>query len=126
MLIPSSQAVVEVQLINTTTNISIESSGFVQPPIQGHEKLRLPTFCFLIKHGLSKQNVLFDCGARINWQDLPPKIVEVIAEAEISVTKSVDEILTEAGFELQSLNAIIWRYVRIHCNISERKDVVCS
>ena len=110
MLLPSfSQAVVEVQLINTTTNISIESSGFIQPHIKGHEKLRLPTFCFLIKHKSTKQNILFDCGARTNWRDLPPKLVEVIAEAEISVERSVDEILVEGGFALEDLSSIIWR-----------------
>lgn len=112
MHIPSSRVTVEVQLINTTTNISIASSGFVQPVIKGHEKLRLPTFCFLIKHGLSKQNVLFDCGARTNWRDLPPKLVEVISQAEINITKSVDEILVDGGFDLKNLDSIIWRYVQ--------------
>ena len=108
--IPKSEEVVDVQLINTTTNITIESSGFVQPRIPGHEHLHLPTFCFLIKHRPSKRAVLFDCGARTNWRDLPPDIVAVIAQADIHIEKSVDEILTEGGFPLEDLNTVIWRF----------------
>ncbi|KAH8587096.1 beta-lactamase-like protein [Bisporella sp. PMI_857] len=110
MYIPSSEATVEVQFINTTTNITIGPSGFVQPILPGHEKLHLPTFCFLIKNRALNERVLFDCGARKNWRDLPPHLVDVIAEADISIEKSVDEILVEGGFELRDLSSIIWSH----------------
>lgn len=108
--IPKSTATVDVQLINTTTSIIIESAGFVQPVLPGHESLHLPTFCFLIHHRQSERAVLFDCGARKNWRDLPPSIVDVVAEADIQVEKSVDEILVDGGYDLERLNSIIWRY----------------
>jgi len=110
MQLPRSQAIVEVQLIDTTTNITIDADGFIQPILPSHKRLRMPTYCFLVKHPTSKQNVMFDCGARKNWRDLPPKLVEVIAEADITVDKSVDEILIDGGFNLENLNSIIWRY----------------
>jgi hypothetical protein len=113
MYIPKSIETVEVQLINTTTDIVIGSRGFVQPVLPGHEHLHLPTFCFLIQHKASSRVVLFDCGARKNWRDLPPSIVDIVAQADIQIEKSVDEILVEGGFELKNLNSIIWRYAYV-------------
>lgn len=109
MQLPSSQATVEVQLIDTTTNITIDAEGFIEPPIESHKRMQMPVFCFLIKHPTLKKNILFDCGARKNWRDLPPFLVKVIAEADITIEKGVDEVLVDGGFELEKLNSIIWR-----------------
>lgn len=111
MYLPPSQATVEVQLIDTTTNITIDADGFIEPVIESHKRMHMPVFCFLIKHPSLKKNILFDCGARKNWRDLPPFLVKVIAEADITVQKSVDEILVDGGFALERLDSIIWRYV---------------
>ncbi|KAH6682824.1 beta-lactamase-like protein [Halenospora varia] len=108
--IPRSTQTVDVQLINTTTAITIKSTGFIQPILPGHEFLHLPTFCFLIRHRDFGREILFDCGARKNWRDLPPSIVDVIAEAEIHIEKSVDELLVEGGYDLKKLGSIIWSH----------------
>lgn len=107
--IPKSTSTVDVQLINTTTDITVKSSDLLQPELKGQDTLYLPTFAFLIRHQSSGRTVLFDCGSRKDWKNLPPAIVQSVATSGIHVEKSVDEILLDGGQDLNELSSIIWR-----------------
>ncbi|KFZ19873.1 hypothetical protein V502_03452 [Pseudogymnoascus sp. VKM F-4520 (FW-2644)] len=108
--IPKSTFMVDVQLINTTTDITVKSSDLLQPELKGQDTLYLPTFAFLIRHRASGRSVLFDCGSRKDWKNLPPAIVPSVSTSGVHIEKSVDEILIEGGQDLNELSSIIWSH----------------
>lgn len=46
--LPKSDSTCKVQAINTTTDLLVAAEGFVKPILKGHERLNLPTLCFLL------------------------------------------------------------------------------
>lgn len=113
--IPNSFSTVSVQCINTTTNVVVPASGYVETQIPGHEKFSLPTFAFLITHQDNDRRVLFDMGSRKDWWNMAPGAVNIVETAllGLQVEKNVDEILTAHGVDLKSIEALIWRYGEI-------------
>ncbi len=110
--IPSSEATVNVHIIDTTSRIkNIPSSLFVEPPIKGLDYLDCPAFSFLIENPGGRK-VLFDLGVRKDWKNLAPRIADRIRGGgwQITVEKDVAEILREGGVKLGDIEAIIWRW----------------
>lgn len=71
--IPSSSAVVDVSVIDTTARIEgLPAAMFFGASIRGHEKLNTPTFSFLIEHNASGTRLLFDLGVAKNWEHGSP------------------------------------------------------
>lgn len=113
--IPNSDVTVKVSIINTTSHIAgIPTSIFVQPPIKGYDYLDCPAYSFLIEHPSGKR-ILFDLGVRKDWQNLAPRIVEHIRNGgwKVDVKKNVADILHENGVPLESIDAIVWRYIHV-------------
>ena len=110
--IPLSDSIVEVQIINTTCDIVCLSNSFVQPVLQGHELLNLPTFSFLIKHKGSGKTILFDLGCRKDWWNLAPAQSEAIKKRVpgLNVAKSITDILSDGGTDLNSIDGMIWSH----------------
>jgi glyoxylase-like metal-dependent hydrolase (beta-lactamase superfamily II) len=109
------QASHTVQLINTTTDITIPAAGFVSPALPGHETLYLPTFAFLLRHSTTGSLSLFDAGARVDLHNLAPKIVPVVTAEGVhqGTTKGIHTILEEGGVRLESIERLIlshWHY----------------
>jgi hypothetical protein len=103
---------VTVSAINTTTNIISPSKYFVEPIIKGHEHLQLPTFAFLIQNKKLNKSILFDAGSRKDWWNFSPANVKAIENAvpALEIEKGVDEILTEGGVGLDSIEGIVWSH----------------
>ena len=111
--IPSSESIVNVRIINTTSRIkSIPYSVFVTPPYEGLDHLDCPAFSFLIEHQSSGRKLLFDLGVRKDWENLPSRIVSRIKDGGwmVTVKKGVAEILQEGEVAPKDIEAIIWRY----------------
>ncbi|CAG9946968.1 unnamed protein product [Clonostachys rosea f. rosea IK726] len=112
--LPNSQKIVRVRAIDTTTRMACDARAFVQPQIKGHEKLNFKTMCFLIEHeGKSvTEHILFDCGSRTDFWNGSPQTQRMIGGhvPAVDIKYGVDEILTQGGFDLADLKAIIWSH----------------
>ena len=72
----------------------------------------IANFAFLIEH--NGQKILFDLGVRKDWEaNSPPSLVDPMKLGgwKVEVEKSVSEILQDNGISLDSIDAVIWRYV---------------
>ncbi|RAH49741.1 MBL fold metallo-hydrolase [Aspergillus brunneoviolaceus CBS 621.78] len=110
--IPPSSSTVRVRAIDTTTNIICHSRAFLEPEIQTHPHLNLKTFCFLIDHLESGKKVLFDAGARVDLENLPPKVRDGIAGKvkSVQVTSGVEDILQSAGISPAAIHTVVWSH----------------
>ena len=109
--IPESSDTVEISIINTTTNIVVPASGFVEPVLKGHEYINMPTFAFYIKHPSGKE-IMFDLGGRKDWWNWAPATLNHF-KANIpgcEVQKSINEILHEGAVDPKSISSIIWSH----------------
>jgi len=109
--LPVSSSTVTVHAINTTLNMFCKTFPFLSPVIPGHEHLNFPTFAFLIDNKTLGKKVLFDLGGRKDYWNYAPHTLGLLraSSAGMEVTKSVDEILVDAGIELNSIDSLIWR-----------------
>lgn len=108
--IPVSSNVVQVKAIDATTNIWCRSEQILKPVIAGHERLNLPTMCFLIENKQSTKRVLFDCGSRKDYWNLAPVVKKnfIALTPGLRIDKSVDETLVDAGIPLESLSTDVF------------------
>ena len=112
--LPKGSTTCEVSIINTTCDLVVPPATLIEPHIDGHDWLNLPTYSFLITHPSGAQ-VLFDLGCRKDWQNLVPSIKEVIAQRVpgLKVVAEVPDILREGGVNVEKLKALIlshWHY----------------
>ncbi|EGX88114.1 Beta-lactamase-like protein [Cordyceps militaris CM01] len=112
--LPASANTVTVRAIDTESKLLCNADAFVQPAIAGHELLNFTTMCFLIEHerDAGTDYVLFDCGLRKDFWNTTPDIQRKIGMfvPGMDVRRSVDEILTESGFNLPDLKAMVWSH----------------
>lgn len=107
--VPKGSTVCNVSIINTETNITAPPYYLVEPEIPGHDWMNLPTYAFHIQHEPTGDQIIFDLGARKDWQNSVPAIAGLIENhlPGLSVGKSAHEILTEGGVNLSDLSAVI-------------------
>lgn len=110
--LPKSSSIVELSIINTTTNLVAPAKSFVQPIIKGHETINMPTFSFILKHKGSGKTILFDIGSRKDWWNFAPSVTSLIKAVipGLNIKKNVDEILTEGGVDIQDVDGIVWSH----------------
>jgi glyoxylase-like metal-dependent hydrolase (beta-lactamase superfamily II) len=89
-----------------------KTEPFLSPVIPGHEHINFPTLSFLIHNTTKNKKVLFDVGGRTDYWNYAPFTLGLIraSSAGMVCEKGVDEILTEKGITLDSLDAIIWSH----------------
>ena len=106
--IPHSDSTVEVSIIDTTCQISLPSSLFVEPQL--FENITAPAYSFLIKH--KDDTLLFDLGIRKDWENGPTSVVEMVRPYadKLHIDKDVATILRENGQALEGVSAIIWSH----------------
>lgn len=116
--IPSGQAIASLKLINPVNFGPAVLKGLMGPPIPhvttlGEESSRSPSLSFFLEHS-SGRRLVWDLGIRKDWQNYAPVIANYIPTRNymIDVEKSVAVILEEGGVERESIEAVIWRYVR--------------
>jgi len=110
--IPPSDSKVDVRIINTTSDVAgISLEGFVTPQIPGFFTLSCPVYAFLIEHP-SGRKILFDLGVRKDWQNLAPRVYNMIKDFgwKVAVEKGVREQLEEHGINGKDIEAIIWSH----------------
>jgi glyoxylase-like metal-dependent hydrolase (beta-lactamase superfamily II) len=109
---PVSDSIVTVRAIDCTLNMFCKTSPFLSPVIPGHEFINFPTLAFLIENKPLGKTVLFDVGGRKDYWNYAPHTLGLLraSSAGMKVDKGVDEILVEAGVELQSLDSIVWSH----------------
>ena len=111
--IPPSSNTCEICLIDTTTDLLCRSSSLLEPVIQGHEFLNLPTFAFYIHNPRLNKRVLFDMGSRKDWWNLPPVVTRVIEEKGvpgIRIQKDMSENLSDGGVKPETIDAVVWSH----------------
>ncbi|QRW07224.1 metallo-beta-lactamase superfamily domain-containing protein [Ceratobasidium sp. AG-Ba] len=111
--IPTSNSIVRVSVIDTTTRVKgLPTSLFFVPVIGSYEIVECPAFGFLIEHEPSGKKLLFDLGVPKNWRNGPPAITNRIIgnKWQVDVEKDVSDILAENGVPLESINSIIWSH----------------
>jgi hypothetical protein len=98
--------------------MSVHTKAFMQPTIEGLEKVNLPTFSFILENNILEnkklgRTVLFDAGSRKDWWNFAPSVRETLEKAALGldIKKNVNEILEEEGQDLKEINSIIWRYL---------------
>lgn len=72
----------------------------------------ITAFAFLIEHNGRK--ILFDLGLRKDWKvRSPPSLADAVklGRWRVEVKKDVSEVLQDNGTSIDSIDAIIWRYV---------------
>lgn len=116
VLIPESDYVVDVSIIDTGTTIGgIPTSIFTNPQIPGFTRFEGISYVFLITHaepGGKISRVLFDLGARKDWERMVPSVVEQTKAVEGAVLEPFDnvvDILKREGIGRESIEAVIWR-----------------
>jgi glyoxylase-like metal-dependent hydrolase (beta-lactamase superfamily II) len=90
----------------------VSASGFIEPSIPGNEVLNLTSITFFIEHPTLNKKVLFDCGARKDFENFPPFIKERLNfhVRGLKIEKDVHEVVAEAGVPLEELDAMIWSH----------------
>ena len=102
---PTSSSIVRVQMIDTTSTMTIRSESFVKPVVKGHELINVTDVAFLIEHKDTGRRVLFDAGARKDYWNMPEVIQTRLGDVipGLRVDKDVTEVLVDAGVPLQSI-----------------------
>jgi hypothetical protein len=72
--LPTSKVTVRLRAIDAKTQMCVSSKGFIQPILPGFEILNLTSITFLIEHPTLHKKVLFDCGARKDFENFSPRI----------------------------------------------------
>ncbi|KAF2005680.1 hypothetical protein P154DRAFT_608678 [Amniculicola lignicola CBS 123094] len=110
--IPRSNATVRLRAIDAKMELCASAKGFVEPILAGHELINFTTVTFLVEHeGLGKK-VLFDCGARKDFENFSPFIKNRLNlnVRGLRIGKDVHEIVEDAGIQLDELNSMIWSH----------------
>ncbi|GAO51220.1 hypothetical protein SAICODRAFT_69419 [Saitoella complicata NRRL Y-17804] len=110
--LPPHGSIVTVKIINTTSDLVCGSDGFIQPVLEGHEVLNLPTFAFLIENETLGKTILFDLGARKDWWNLAPSVQKVLKMSikGCNIRQGIDEILQKGGVPLGEIESVIWSH----------------
>lgn len=114
LVLPTSDSLVTVQAVDTTLQLYVKSLNFLNPVIPGHEAYNCPTLAFLITNQATGQKALFDAGARKDYWNYSPLVAGRFQSGfnvkGFRVDKGVDEVLSEAGVELEGVNAVVWSH----------------
>ncbi|KAI4102745.1 MAG: hypothetical protein LQ339_004484 [Xanthoria mediterranea] len=110
--LPKSESTVDVSIINTTTDVVVPASAFVQPVAKGHETMNMPTFAFLIKHKQLGKNIMFDLGCRKDWWNFAPAAYNSIKNGipGLNISKNINEILEDGKEDVGTIDGIVWSH----------------
>lgn len=113
LALPTSSSLVTIQAIDTTAQLYVKTTNFLRPTIPGHEAYNCPAMAFLIANQSTGRKVLFDCGVRKDFWNYSPltygRFARGVNVLGLRVDKGVDEVLVDAGVDLNSLESVLWR-----------------
>jgi glyoxylase-like metal-dependent hydrolase (beta-lactamase superfamily II) len=110
--IPHSDNTVRVRAINALTEMCVATAGFMQPIVPGFDVLNLTSITFVIDHPKLNNRILFDCGARRDFENYSPTIKARLNlnVRGLRIEKDVHEIIEDGGIELGSIESMIWSH----------------
>ncbi|CAK4034302.1 Hypothetical predicted protein [Lecanosticta acicola] len=113
--LPEGEDVCDVSIINSTCDIVVPPSTLVEPQIDGHTWLNLPTYAFHVRNERSGEQILFDLGCRTDWQNLVPSVVDTVSHRipGLKVEKEVIDIVKDGGVDPGDIKALVlshWHY----------------
>jgi len=109
--IPEGQTIVKVTVIDTGARITGPISFFVDPPLLEGIEQAAPAYVFLVEHENSGRRILFDLGIRKDFEEYPPAVKAYHKAFEFKTGEEVFDILRDRGIDLNTIEAIVWRYV---------------
>lgn len=128
--IPNGQSAVKVKVIDNGARITGPMAFFLDPPIlaeaQRREKMHAPAFSFLVEHEGLQRKVVFDLGIRANPEQYPPAVLKYHEAFSLVAGREVYDVLKDGGVDLSTIEAIIWRYVRVWPHIEREKHSFVS
>jgi glyoxylase-like metal-dependent hydrolase (beta-lactamase superfamily II) len=84
----------------------------MEPEIEGFDTMNFTSICFLIENPNLNKRVLFDCGARKDFENYSPttkaRLNAIIKGIKIEV--DVNDVLAEAGIDLSTIDSIVWSH----------------
>jgi glyoxylase-like metal-dependent hydrolase (beta-lactamase superfamily II) len=103
--IPLSTSSVKVSIIDATIKMTFPVRPFFRPVVGGVEQLEA------IEHA-NGQKLLFDLGARVDFESNAPALVQRLKRFGITPTieKDVAAIPSEGGMYLREISAVIWSH----------------
>ncbi|CAE6528823.1 unnamed protein product [Rhizoctonia solani] len=113
LYIPLSENTVKLSIIDTTSRIKGPPTNvFFEPTITGFDIMDCPAYAFLVEHEQSNSRLVFDLGVSKDWRNGPPVIANRSLELgwDISVPKTVAEILVEHNIPLETINTVVWSH----------------
>ncbi|OIW34948.1 metallo-beta-lactamase superfamily protein [Coniochaeta ligniaria NRRL 30616] len=110
--LPSGSTTVRLQLIDTGSRLLCKANTLLEPEIAGHEFLNLPNVCWLVENLRTGRKVLFDCGVRKSFKDLPPMALRVleVSTPGIHVDWDVADVLSKAHVNATEIDWMIWSH----------------
>lgn len=107
--LPGKGGICTLSIIDTTCYLTVPADTLVEPTIPGHELMNFPTFSFLVSHGATKTQLLFDLGCRKDFWNLPDPIAKTIDERVpgIKVEYGLADVLEQGGMDLSQIDAAI-------------------
>ena len=103
--LPSGQHTVTLRAINAGADLVCATKSFVEPVIDGHETLNLPTLVWLIENNRTGQKIIFDNGTRKDFWNLAPAAQDVLRLCipHMHVGTDVPTVLEQAGHVLNEI-----------------------
>ncbi|KAB2099457.1 hypothetical protein AG0111_0g12248 [Alternaria gaisen] len=118
--IPESSNTVNVFIIDTGCKIgNIPAAIFTDPQIAGFENFEGISYVFVLTHtdGAGKvRRVLFDLGARKDWENMAPHVVQATKAIEGAILESIEnvaDLLGRGGIDRASIEALIWSHAHV-------------
>ncbi|KAH7146150.1 beta-lactamase-like protein [Dactylonectria macrodidyma] len=90
--LPRDSTTVRLQLINTGSRLLCKANTLIEPEIDGHGFLNLPNVYWLVENLRTGRNVLFDCGVRKSFKDLPPFALGILEVSTSGLHVNATEI----------------------------------
>ncbi|KAF2204384.1 Metallo-hydrolase/oxidoreductase, partial [Delitschia confertaspora ATCC 74209] len=111
--IPQSSSTAKVRVIDTVTNLYLNSELFWQPKLPGFDGLFVPIYSFLISSG--ERHVIFDLGVRRDWENYSPRVAALIKNTtNVERGRNVADILDSdncgVGITSKDIEAVIWSH----------------
>ena len=76
--LPQAASTVRLRAIDAKTLMSLHTRRFMEPEINGFETINLTSVCFLIENAELNKRILFDCGARKDFENYSPTTPDVL------------------------------------------------
>jgi hypothetical protein len=116
--IPVSESTVSLTAFDVVTSpraVRFPARTLMRPVPAGHDVLHFPVFAFLIEHRASGARILFDLGPRKDLLNGCPAIAAALRNGSVvmPVERDIVEQLEDAGVDVGSISAVIWRCGRL-------------